>query len=104
MPSRALVSLHVTGLTTTCCKIPVLPRKLPSPAYWAAMALVPSGSELLVVEATPLSRALVLKGRPLAVNTTSPVGLSAAGGAPFKVAVKVTFEAVKDGLSDETRL
>src|SRR4051812_17541366 len=101
MPVSIFTPLHVTPLSTTCCNVPVLPRKLPSPAYSAETAFVPSASDVVLAEADPLPSAFVANGTPFTRTTPSPVALSAAGGSPATAAVNVTFDPTIEGLSEE---
>src|SRR5208282_158203 len=84
----------------------VLPKKLPSPGYRAVIVCVPCESEEVLRLAMPLVK---VAGKPSgalsARNCTVPVGVPLPGETAVKVAVKVTFEPVGDGLAeDETAL
>src|SRR5437660_142377 len=103
IPTTEFCWLQVPTEWTTCWRLSLLARKLPSPVYCAATVLVPVGNEVVLAAAAPLTRAFVLKGEPPARKTTSPVGAPAPGATMLRVAVKVTFELCCDGFAEETK-
>src|ERR1051325_9945839 len=97
-----LVWLHVEW--TTCDKLLVTPETMPSPAYHARQGVVPTGKAVVLVEATPLTRALVFMGTPLVGQVTLRVGGPAPANPALSVAVKVTFAPGDEGLGEDVKL
>src|SRR2546428_9750273 len=82
---------------TTWDKLLVTPKKLVSPTYHARTGVVPTGKAVVLAEATPLTRALVLMGTLLVAKMTLPVGVPADGATALSVAVKVTLAPGDEG-------
>ena len=78
---------------------------MPSETYSAEMVCVPCVRAEVVRLATPLVRATgEFSGKPSAKNRTVPAGERVQGATADRLAAKVTFEPLGEGLAEEMRV